>query len=145
MIAPIFLISLLGLILSYYNLIPVYKFDSLYWLFIGLAIVLILDGVFLWLAAVKLSRIDKRVENNELVTDGVYALVRHPIYSAWLQFSTALILLSQNVYLLIFPFIFWVVLSVAMARTEEKWLLDKFGDDYADYCRTVNRFIPFRK
>ena len=77
LIAPMLFVSLLGLILSYYNLIPVYKFDSLYWLFVGLAIVLILDGIFLWLAAVKLSKITDKIENNELVTDGVYALVRH--------------------------------------------------------------------
>ena len=139
------IISVLGLILSYYNLIPVYKFDSLYWLFIGLAVVIILDAVFLWLAAVKLSNITDKIENNQLVTDGVYALVRHPIYSAWLQLATALILLSQNIYLLILPVIFWTILSIALKKTEEKWLLDKFGDEYVNYCRTTNRFIPFRK
>ena len=139
------IVSVLGLILSYYNLIPVYKFDSLYWLFIGLAVVLILDGAFLWLAAVKLSNITDKIENNQLITDGVYALVRHPIYSAWLQLATVLILLSQNVYLLILPVIFWALLSLAMKKTEEKWLLDKFGNEYANYCKATNRFIPFRK
>lgn len=145
LVAPMIIISVLSLILSYYNLIPVYKFDSLYWLFIGLAIVIILDAVFLWLAAVKLSNITDKIENNQLVTDGVYALVRHPIYSAWLQFATALILLSQNIYLLILPVIFWILLSIALKKTEEKWLLDKFGDEYVNYCRVTNRFIPFRK
>ncbi len=145
LVAPMLFVSLLGLILSYYNLIPVYKFDSLYWLFVGLAIVLILDGIFLWLAAVKLSKITDKIENNELVTDGVYALVRHPLYSAWLQFATALILLSQNVYLLILPIIFWAALSLALKKTEEKWLLDKFGDEYVNYCHRTNRFIPFKK
>ena len=145
LVAPMIIISVFGLILSYYNLIPVYKFDSLYWLFIGLAVVIILDAVFLWLAAVKLSNITDKIENNQLVTDGVYALVRHPIYSAWLQFATALILLSQNIYLLILPVIFWILLSIALKKTEEKWLLDKFGDEYINYCRATNRFIPFRK
>lgn len=145
LVAPMIIISVLDLILSYYNLIPVYKFDSLYWLFIGLAIVIILDAVFLWLTAVKLSNITDKIENNQLVTDGVYALVRHPIYSAWLQFATALILLSQNIYLLILPVIFWILLSIVLKKTEEKWLLDKFGDEYVNYCRVTNRFIPFRK
>jgi len=145
LVAPMIIVSVLGLILSYYNLIPVYKFDSLYWLFIGLAVVLILDGAFLWLAAVKLSNITDKIENNQLITYGVYALVRHPIYSAWLQLATALILLSQNVYLLILPVIFWALLSLAMKKTEEKWLLDKFGNEYANYCKATNRFIPFRK
>ena len=131
-------ISVLGIILSHYNLIPVFKYDSLNWLLIGLAIVLILDAAFLWLAAVRISNITKKIENGELVTDGVYALVRHPIYSAWLQLCTALILL-------VLPVIFWIVLSVAMAKTEEMWLMEKFGNDYVLYAQTTNRFIPFTR
>ena len=139
------IISILGLILSYYNMIPVYKIDSMYWLFVGLAVVLILDAAFLWLAAVRMSDISKRIENGELVTDGVYALVRHPIYSAWLQISIAIILFSQNIYLFILPIIFWIILSIALARTEEKWLTDKFGNDYVLYAQTTNRFVPFSR
>ena len=145
LIAPMFIISILGLILSYYNMIPVYKIDSLYWLFIGLAVVILLDAIFLWYAAVKISDISKNIENNKLVSDGVYALVRHPIYSAWLQISIAIILFSQNIYLFILPIIFWIILSIALAKTEEKWLIEKFGDDYVSYAKTTNRFIPFSR
>lgn len=145
LVTPMVVISVLALVLSYYELIPVFKFDSLYWLFIGLAIVIILDALFLWLAAVKLSKIDEKIEKNQLVTDGVYSLVRHPIYSAWLQFSIAIILFSQNIYLLVLPVIFWILLSIAIKKTEEKWLLDRFGDEYVMYCQTTNRFVPFRK
>ena len=140
-----FVVSIMGVILSYYNMIPVYKIDSLYWLFIGLAVVILLDAIFLWYAAVKISDISKNIENNKLVSDGVYALVRHPIYSAWLQISTALILFSQNLYLFIIPVIFWIILSIALAKTEEKWLIEKFGDDYVSYAKTTNRFIPFSR
>lgn len=139
------LISILGLILSYNNLIPVYKYDSLHWLFVGLAIVLILDAAFLWLAAVRISKINEKIENNKLETEGVYALVRHPIYSAWLQICTALILFSQNILLLILPVIFWIVLSIVISKTEEKWLKEKFGNDYVLYAQNTNKFVPFAK
>lgn len=145
LIAPMFVVSIMGVILSYYNMIPVYKIDSLYWLFIGLAVVILLDAIFLWYAAVKISDISKNIENNKLVSDGVYALVRHPIYSAWLQISIAIILFSQNIYLFILPIIFWIILSIALAKTEEKWLIEKFGDDYVSYAKTTNRFIPFSR
>ena len=145
LIAPMFVVSIMGVILSYYNMIPVYKIDSLYWLFIGLAVVILLDAIFLWYAAVKISDISKNIENNKLVSDGVYALVRHPIYSAWLQISIAIILFSQNIYLFILPIIFWIILSIALARTEEKWLTDKFGNDYVLYAQTTNRFVPFSR
>ena len=137
-------ISILSVILSFYGFIPVYSFDSLNWLLIILAIVLVVDAAFLWIAAVRISKIDDRIKNGELVTDGVYALVRHPIYSAWLQLCIALVLFSQNLLLFVLPIIFWIILSIAMAKTEEKWLMEKFGNDYVLYCQTTNRFIPFR-
>ena len=144
LIIPMVVISTLSVILSFNGFIPVYSFESLNWLLIILAIVLVVDAAFLWIAAVRISKIDDRIKNGELVTDGVYALVRHPIYSAWLQLCTALILFSQNLVLLVLPIIFWVVLSVAMSKTEEKWLMEKFGNDYVLYAQTTNRFIPFR-
>lgn len=144
LIIPMVVVSILSVILSFYGFIPVYSFDSLNWLLIILAIVLVVDAAFLWIAAVRISKIDNRIKNGELVTDGVYALVRHPIYSAWLQLCTALVLFSQNLLLLILPIIFWIILSIAMAKTEEKWLMEKFGNDYVLYCQTTNRFIPFR-
>lgn len=139
------IISVLGFILTYYNMIPVYKIDSLHWLLRGLGFVFLMDGILIWFAAFKVSKIQENIKNDKLVTDGVYALVRHPIYSAWLQISTAIILFSDNFYLLILPVIFWAVLSVVMARTEEKWLTEKFGNDYLLYCEKTNRLIPFRK
>ena len=51
-------------------------------------------------------------------------------------------LLSSNLYLFIFPVIFWYYLTVAMIRTEEKWLKEKFGSDYLDYAKKVSRFVP---
>ena len=145
LIFPMLIISVLGLILTYYGMILVYKIDALNWLLIGLGIILLLDGILIWFAAFKLSKIQSNIRNDRLVTDGVYSLVRHPIYSAWLQISTAFILFSQNIYLFVLPIIFWVILSVVMVKTEEKWLTEKFGDDYLEYCQITNRFVPFPK
>ena len=37
----------------------------------------------------------------------------------------------------------WMILTVTLKRTEEKWLLDLYGQDYADYMKRVNRCIPW--
>ena len=37
----------------------------------------------------------------------------------------------------------WMILTVALKRTEEKWLRDLYGQDYADYRKQVNRCIPW--
>ena len=77
-----------------------------------------------------------------LVTTGIYAYLRHPIYAAFFYIATGLILITQNIILFILPVIFWAFLTVAMIKTEEKWLIGKFGNDYIDYSKKVNRFIP---
>ena len=38
---------------------------------------------------------------------------------------------------------FWALLTVMMQTVEEKWLLDEFGDEYKEYCKRVNRCIPW--
>ena len=36
-----------------------------------------------------------------------------------------------------------VIVTVALKLSEEKWLLDLYGQDYADYMKRVNRCIPW--
>jgi protein-S-isoprenylcysteine O-methyltransferase Ste14 len=88
------------------------------------------------------SKILSEVENNNLVTTGIYAYVRHPVYAAFLYIATGLILISQNIFLFILPIIFWIFLTVAMIKTEEKWLIERYDDDYLEYSKKVSRFVP---
>lgn len=136
------IITIISSICSYYHLIPVYKINELNMVFLILGVILIILGIVFWISAVLISKIDKEVENNSLVTTGIYAYVRHPIYAAFFYISMGLILISQNIILFILPVIFWAFLTVAMIRTEEKWLIDRYGDDYIEYSKKVNRFIP---
>ena len=76
------------------------------------------------------------------MTTGIYAYIRHPIYSAFLYIATGIILIGQNFFLFFLPVIFWAFLTIAMKNTEEKWLVDLYGDDYIEYSKKVNRFIP---
>ena len=143
-----YLISIIGIItvtssiLSYYHLIPIYKINELNMVFLILGIILIILGIIFWISAVLISKIDREVENSKLVTTGIYAHVRHPIYAAFFYIAVGLILISQNILLFVLPIIFWAFLTVAMIKTEEKWLTDKFGNDYINYSKKVNRFIP---
>jgi protein-S-isoprenylcysteine O-methyltransferase Ste14 len=135
-------ITITSSIFSFYNIIPVYKIDELNMVILIFGIILIISGIAFWIHAVLISKINQEVENNELVTTGIYAYVRHPIYAAFFYIATGLILISQNIILFILPIIFWVFLTVVMIKTEEKWLINKFGNDYIDYSKKVNRFIP---
>ena len=35
------------------------------------------------------------------------------------------------------------ILTILMKCTEEKWLANLYGEAYVEYCREVNRVIPF--
>jgi hypothetical protein len=104
---------------------------------------LIFIGVALWIYAVLIQRISKEISSGHLVTIGIYSIVRNPIYLAFLCVCTGILVTAHNVYLLIFPIIFYIFLTVLMKQTEEKWLLEKFGTEYAEYCKHVNRVIPW--
>lgn len=113
--------------------------------FIIAGILCIAGGITLWCAAVFGARIDSKIKSNQLETGGVYALVRNPIYSAFLFMCTGALLFCRNWYVLILPPLFWFYLTIFMKLTEEKWLAERFGNDYAAYYKRVNRFIPWKR
>ena len=100
-------------------------------------------GAVLWIGAVFVSKISMNVRNNRLVTDGVYAWVRNPTYTGAAFIATGALLFKHNAVLLILPFVFWIYMTVLVRRTEEKWLLERYGTEYEEYCARTNRCIPW--
>jgi len=136
----IILITILFFVLSFHNVIPVYKSNQIILSVLGF--VLIVVGTIFWLSANVNSRIDDGIRNNQLITTGIYSKVRHPIYAAFLYAVTGAILIFDNLFLIFLPVIFWLILTVVIKNTEEKWLIEWYGDYYLIYSRKVNRFIP---
>lgn len=102
----------------------------------------ILLGIYLWVQAVIVQKINRKVRENKLITTGVYNIVRNPVYSAFIFIFTGVLLLTANYILLILPFIYWAFLTILMKTTEEKWLKNEFGTEYDIYLKEVNRVIP---
>ena len=79
---------------------------------------------------------------HELITQGPYAIVRHPIYTGLLAMivATAVVLghLAGIIGLPLMIVSLWIKL-----RYEEKLMLQKFPEEYAAYQRRVKRLIPF--
>lgn len=77
-----------------------------------------------------------------LVTDGVYSVVRHPMYfgdSIWpLGWSLIFGALCSS---MLTPV--WIVLYALTTRVEEEALLKIYGEEYDRYRRGVKRIIPF--
>ena len=131
LIGMIILITILFFVLSFHNVIPVYKSNQIILSVLGF--VLIVVGTIFWLSANVNSRIDDGIRNNQLITTGIYSKVRHPIYAAFLYAVTGAILIFDNLFLIFLPVIFWLILTVVIKNTEEKWLIEWYGDYYLIY------------
>lgn len=97
-----------------------------------------------WLSGVK-SFISTSIQTSELKTTGIYARTRNPIYFSWWLSSIGITLTMHNMWLLILIPIQWVIITVVIRNTEEKWLYEIYGEAYKDYCARVNRWIPLKK
>lgn len=108
-----------------------------------LGIVMIVLGAVIYGSALFMSRIDDGIRNNRLVTDGIYAWVRNPLYVGCMFVCIGILMTAGNVWLLVLPLIFWWLMAVMMKHTEEKWLHELYGKEYDEYCRRVNRTWPW--
>lgn len=106
-------------------------------------VALLLAAAFLYYQAHLRTKLFDHVRQNHLVTTGVYAWVRNPVYSAIMLACTGLLLMAYNLWLLLLPPLFWVLMTAMLIPTEEKWLRELYGQEYADYCARVNRCIPW--
>jgi protein-S-isoprenylcysteine O-methyltransferase Ste14 len=81
-------------------------------------------------------------EDHSLVTGGIYAHIRHPIYAALWLWAVAQPLLLHN----------WIaglggltaVLPLHLIRVprEEQMMLEQFGRSYAEYASRTGRYLP---
>jgi protein-S-isoprenylcysteine O-methyltransferase Ste14 len=81
-------------------------------------------------------------EKHELITNGVYSIIRHPMYASQWLLVIAQPLLLQNWlagWLNLIIFIFFYSLRV---RAEEKMMLDTFGAQYQEYMQKVGAVFP---
>ena len=117
-------------------------YAALRWLAAGIAIVCLLLTAWCW------ARMDANwsmavndEHKGELIVDGLFARVRHPIYalSILLMLCTAAIVATALMLLIAFMH---VVLMHLKARNEERHLLAVHGDAYARYLQRTRRFSP---
>jgi methanethiol S-methyltransferase len=79
--------------------------------------------------------------NGQLVTNGFYRYVRHPQYTGFICMIIGfLVQWPTLITLLMAPMLFFMY--TRLAKKEEKYMLDKFGEEYKTYMLNVPRFIP---
>ncbi len=81
-------------------------------------------------------------DEQELVTTGPYARIRHPMYTGSFAWGVTVLLFTDHwgVGGSFLALLFLVV--VFRLRTEEEALIEHFGDDYREYMARTGRFWP---
>lgn len=139
----IIIVTVIAILLSAQGVFPSGYLQGAKLVFLLLGVLLILFGIVIWIAAAIFAKIDANITANKLVTTGIYAYVRNPLYSAFLFACTGALLCAGNLWLLLLPVIYWLCLTILMKHTEEKWLTNLYGKEYISYCKKVNRCIPW--
>lgn len=85
---------------------------------------------------------NRRIYAEDLVTDGIFAHCRNPMYVGNLIMILGMSLLSNSWFALalMFPLFAFIYQSIVLA--EENFLRNKFGEDFDQYTRDVPRWLP---
>ena len=137
------LITAIGIIASYRGYFAAGKIELLNIPLKIAGIGLMVFGFFLNYSAKRKSKLFEMVAENKLITTGVYSIVRNPVYSAALLACTGAVCISNNLIVFLMPVICWIYMTIFLKLTEEKWLTDLYGQEYIEYCKKVNRCIPW--
>ncbi len=112
---------------------------------LGLLLALAGSGLRAWgigLAYIKRGGLDKKVHADTLVSSGMFAVCRNPLYVGNALVLLGLFVVHNNALAYLIGLIFFGVAYWGIVAAEEKFLAEKFGDDYRAYCARVNRFWP---
>ena len=111
-------------------------------------------GIFIWLAGLWLfwrAHVDlgdnwsvnlELRAAHQLVTHGVYGLVRHPMYAAFLLLGVAQALLLPNWLAGTAALVTVALMCLVRIPTEEAMMCEHFGQTYREYILRTGRVMP---
>ena len=84
----------------------------------------------------------RRIHADALVQEGLFAHSRNPLYAGNFLVFLGLFVMIHSAFGYAVGVPFFAFAYIAIVAAEEDFLLRRFGDVYADYCRRVSRFLP---
>ena len=76
-----------------------------------------------------------------LVSNGIYAYTRNPVYVAMTSFHIGIALIEKSTWMLALLPPLLIVMQQGVIKREEAYLREKFGQAYIDYCARVRRWL----
>ena len=81
-------------------------------------------------------------EKHELITNGIYGVIRHPMYASQWLWVIAQPLLLQNWIAGWSDLLVFILFYGLRVKAEEKLMLEQFGDQYRSYMEKVGAVFP---
>jgi protein-S-isoprenylcysteine O-methyltransferase Ste14 len=85
---------------------------------------------------------NRKVYAKELVKNGIFAHCRNPLYLGNILIIIGLGIVADSILFYVLGIPLFIFLYIAIIKAEEDYLANRFGEEYIEYCRSVNRFIP---
>ncbi|MEM9539133.1 MAG: isoprenylcysteine carboxylmethyltransferase family protein [Cyanobacteria bacterium P01_E01_bin.42] len=81
--------------------------------------------------------------DHQLVTEGIYSLVRHPIYTSYIVLFLGFCTMLQSLWSLLLLFVTCGIWFGNRIGIEEQMLEEEFGESYRSYCQETKRLFPY--
>lgn len=134
----------IGIIFSFQR-IGYFGNGSYFFPVVGL-ILMVLGLLIRWIAIISLKHqftVDVSItQDHRIIKIGIYRFVRHPAYTGSLLSFFGLGLYFTNYFGMLIIFLPICLAFLYRIQVEEKALIDNFGDEYVNYCKSTKRLIP---
>jgi len=84
-------------------------------------------------------------ESHQLIKDGLYRYIRHPLALCVTLELVGFTLVSNSYYSLTGVILIFLPFMAYRIKMEEKALIEKFGQDYLDYKKEVPAILPLKR
>lgn len=134
-------IFLLSVLADYYYpiTIPAKNYSE----YFGLAVIFLATSLIIW-SQYSMRQFVSRERSGGGAREfavGAYRFSRHPTYAGLFLLMLGFALLSSSVVMIIGAVASFLVVNFTVVRKEEKLLLEKYGDEYANYKSRVRPWI----
>jgi len=118
-------------------------------LFLGITTVLVVSSVWLVTKAVQTlgkqwSFAARLVKGHQLIIEGPYRIVRHPIYTGMMGMMVASGLAISRWWAILAALAMFVTGTMVRVRIEERLLREEFGQRYDEYAAQVPALLPLK-
>jgi protein-S-isoprenylcysteine O-methyltransferase Ste14 len=101
-------------------------------------------GVIWFNRSLNLIKVHMLNGKHELITNGPFAYVRHPLYATLMMTIPPLAVIWLSDLLFLFPWALLLIASHPVVRLEERGMIEVYGEEYVRYRSFVPALLPYK-